>query len=295
MTIRQEMLRAAARAIDLLGPSAQKVASFLRSRMNPDGGFQDRAGKSDLYYAAFALQGLAALGAETPRAAVEYVAGFGAGERLDLVHLACLARCHATLGCSACPEAVRTRLVEAVERHRTPDGGYNLSPSARFGAAYCCFLALGAYQDLRAELPRPQPVRESVQSLRAIDGGYANERGLPVGATAATAAAVCALLHLGVPADPSAGQWLLARRGPDGGFGAFDGAPGDDLLSTAVAVHALAVLGADLGAARRPCIEFVMDLQCADGGFRGHRADDAPDCEYTFYALLALGHLSPQP
>ena len=42
---------------------------------------------------------------------------------------------------------------------------------------------------------------------------------------------------------------------------------------------------------RRDTIEFVMALQGDDGGFRGLWLDDAPDAEYTFYALLALGNL----
>jgi hypothetical protein len=29
----------------------------------------------------------------------------------------------------------------------------------------------------------------------------------------------------------------------------------------------------------------------AGGGFRGAASDVMPDCEYTFYGLLAMGHL----
>ena len=43
------MLQVARLAPQQLGESRDLVAGFLRARVNPDGGFQDRAGASDLY------------------------------------------------------------------------------------------------------------------------------------------------------------------------------------------------------------------------------------------------------
>ena len=43
---------------------------------------------------------------------------------------------------------------------------------------------------------------------------------------------------------------------------------------------------------REPCLDFVDSLWTNRGGFFGTWADDTVDCEYTYYALLALGHLS---
>ena len=54
---------------------------------------------------------------------------------------------------------------------------------------------------------------------------------------------------------------------------------------------ALQVMGASLDPIREACTEFVDLLWQDNGGFIGHPADDVPDCEYTFYALLALGIL----
>jgi hypothetical protein len=39
-------------------------------------------------------------------------------------------------------------------------------------------------------------------------------------------------------------------------------------------------------------MDFLDTLWDAQGGFHGHWADDFLDPEYTFYGLLALGHLS---
>jgi hypothetical protein len=65
-----------------------------------------------------------------------------------------------------------------------------------------------------------------------------------------------------------------------------------DLLSTATALHALAGLEAPIARVRESCLDFVDSLWTNEGGFHGHWADEHLDCEYTFYGLLALGHLS---
>ena len=109
--------------------------------------------------------------------------------------------------------------------------------------------------------------------------------------TTATAAAVAVCRHLdGGPAAHLA-EWLLAQR-REGGFFAERHDPVPDLLSTATALHALTSLRV---AARRPgesCLDFVDTLWTSRGGFLGSWADDAADCEYTYYGLLSLGHLS---
>ena len=64
-----------------------------------------------------------------------------------------------------------------------------------------------------------------------------------------------------------------------------------DLLSTATALHALACLSIATVTLREPCLQFVDSLWTGRA-FRGHWADEVEDCEYTYYGLLALGHLS---
>jgi hypothetical protein len=113
------------------------------------------------------------------------------------------------------------------------------------------------------------------------------------GTVPATAAAITLLHQLGMPISAAAGDWLLAQTHSDGGWLAVPGAPVPDLLSTATALHALACLERPLPEAlREKCLDFVDTLWSAEGGFHGHWADDALDAEYTFYGLLALGHLT---
>jgi prenyltransferase beta subunit len=286
------MLQVARLSPKLLGDSRELVESFIRSQITPDGAFSNRAGESDLYYTVFGLESLVALQVEPP---VDRVAGYletlGSGEGLDYVHLACLARCWA--GVTRHPNANRSaEILARIEGNRTPDGGYNQSASASHGTAYAAFLAMGAYQDLGIALPEPERLLGSLQSLRAADGGYSNVPGAPAGVTTATAAAVTLLRQFHVDPDPSLAEWLLSRCLPAGGFFAVPGAPMPDLLSTATALHALSGMHVPLNGLRESCLDFIDSLWTNRGGFYGHWSDDAIDTEYTYYALLSLGHLT---
>jgi prenyltransferase beta subunit len=292
MTIRLQMLAAAREAQGLLGDGAERVRRFVRNHLQDDGGFCGRSRGSDLYYTVFGLEALRALDGEFPRERVaEFLRGFGDGAELDFVHLACLARCWANLP-NGPDESIRASIARRLESYRAADGGYASKPRGACGTAYGCFLALSGYQDLDRPMPQAQRMAECLESLRAGDGGYANQRGSPVGLTPATAAAACVLCEMGRPTDRALGEWLLSRCGE--GFFAVDGAPVPDLLSTATALHALGRLGCAIDPIRRKrCRSFVEGLQADSGGFRGHWADASCDCEYTYYGLLALGHLGP--
>lgn len=285
------MLQVARLAPTLLGDSSELVTAFLRRTQHPGGGFQDRAGERDLYYTVFGLEGLLALGAELPATTADYLHGFGDGGTLDFVHLTCLARAWGSVSRDGAPPEVRDAIVRGIEAHRSADGGFAVTPAAGTGTAYACFLALGALEDLRAQ-PDLAGVRECLRSLRADDGGFANLPGLPEGSTPATAAAVMVLHHLEEPPDAAVASWLMQRCHPDGGFFAAPRAPIPDLLSTATSLHALAALQADISPLREPCLDFVDTLWTSAGGFYGNWTDQTLDCEYTYYGLLALGHLS---
>jgi hypothetical protein len=285
------MLQVARLSPKQLGDSSQLVSGFLRSQLNQDGGFRNRSGASDLYYTVFGLEGLIALREEMPSATAAYLRSFGNGENLDFQHLCCLIRCWANLCGSRVPldaGAIAARL----ESHRTADGGYGTLPEQESGTAYGCFLAMAAYQDLRREMPSPEGVLRCLEDLRTEDGGYANQQELPAGLTPATAAAATLFRHLQEDPPAGLGSWLLARCHKDGGFYATPAAPVPDLLSTATALHALTGMKASFDAVREPCLDFLDSLWTSAGGFYGSWADDALDCEYTYYGLLALGHLS---
>jgi len=290
------MLQVARLAPRQLAEATGQLAEFLLGELGEAGGARDRAGRDDLYYTAFALDGLVALQAEPPRARVaEYLLGFGAGEELDLVHLSCLVRCWTALGGTWPTADFPAQVAARLERHRSPDGGYAIEPGRAAGggdsALYSDFLILGVYQDLGLALPEPERLAASLARLRTEDGAYANVPQLLQGTTPSTAAAATILRQLGQPSEPEVGRWLLARAHPSGGFLATPGAPVPDLLSTATALHALSGFPVSLEPLRERCLDFVDSLWTGRA-FVGNWDDDQTDSEYVFYALLALGHLS---
>ena len=300
MSLWADMIRCASRGAALLGPAADRARFFLQSQLNEDGGLNDRAGVSDLYYTGLGLSAWSAIEPISAGPAVDrqarvlaYLRSFGDGAGLDLIHLSCLARSWACLGGSdAAADAFRRKLPEKIEKWRSADGGFGQEPGAERGTVYGCFLAVGAIQDCGANVPHGDCVARCVSSCRSAGEGFSNSPGEELGLAPATAGAVQVLHALDRPVVPAWGRWLIERCFRGGGFAAHELAPENDLLSTAVALHAVELAGVSLSEdQRRQCSAFVRGLQTEQGGFRGAASDVMADCEYTFYGLLALGHL----
>jgi prenyltransferase beta subunit len=287
------MLQVARLSPNLLGDSCDLIRQFLTSQQIPGGGFADRSGNSDLYYTVFGLESFLALRDDPPVSeTAAWLRSFGGGDGLDFVHLACLGRCWATVARGDFRETPREAILERLERFRSRDGGYAQACGAATGTVYAAFLALAAYEDFHVAMPEPDGLLCSLESLRAADGAYSNHAGAPRGITTSTAAAVLLLRHLGETPDGAVADWLLARAHPQGGFFALPDAPIPDLLSTATALHALSAMQVPFESIRESCLDFIDSLWTNRGGFYGSWADDKIDCEYTYYALLSLGHLS---
>ncbi|MEZ5384568.1 MAG: prenyltransferase/squalene oxidase repeat-containing protein [Prosthecobacter sp.] len=294
MSFRLEMLQVARLAPKLLGESTALVEGFYRSRIAPTGGFLDRDEKPDLYYTVFGLEGLQALSIDASHSpdVRPWLRTFDSGDGLDFVHLCCLARCWADAGIDGLPPQSQEALAARIEAYRCPDGGYHQASNRSKGSAYGCLLAWGAYQDLGGIPPEPWRLVECMGGLRTRDGAWSNEPGIPVGSTTATAAMVALHRHMEITPPAKAVEWLMRQCLPQGGFLALPAAPLPDLLSTAVALHALDAVQVDFSRLKEPCLDFVDSLWNATGGFHGNWTDNTLDCEYTYYGLLALGHLS---
>jgi prenyltransferase beta subunit len=286
------MLQVARRGALGLGESLPVVRDFARSRLTAEGAGVDRDNQPDLYYTIFAIALLQALEEPLPKDPLRsLLLSYGSGESLDFVHLGALARCWSAAG--NCPKETADRILKNIECYRTPNGGYDGDRAAPGGTAYGGFVALGSYQDLGAPLPDPLRLVQSLKFLETPDGGWGNAPGLRTGSTNAAAAAITLLHQLEMPVNENAGTWLQAQMHSSGGFLAMPMAPIPDLLSTATALHALACLDHQISlTARERCLDFLDSLWSAEGGFHGHWADDFLDAEYTFYGLLALGHLT---
>jgi hypothetical protein len=291
MSLRLEMLQVARLAPSMLGPDASElVRTFVLSQLNDDGGFRDRDQSSDLYYTSFAIDSLTALQSELPDSTLTYLAAQDP-DTLDFVHSCCLAR---TL--SAFQKSENTispqPVLDRIENWRTPDGGYNQTPNANSGSAYACLLAYGAYADHQQLPPSPDGIAPCLASLMTPAGSWANDTQIPVPNVPATAAAITLSRNLRLPIPDTTGPWLLGCTHPQGGFVPFPGAPMPDLLTTAVALHALDGLQTPFKPLVDPCLDFIDTLWSAQGGFHGNWEDDTLDLEYTYYGLLALGHLA---
>jgi hypothetical protein len=294
MSLRLQLLQVARLAPRTLADSTDLVRDFFHRQITTEGGACDRAGRPDVYYTIFALAGMQALDVPVPIERVEsFLRGFGAGDELDFVHVSALARCWASIGRERMPEKLDRALLSRIEEFRKPDGGYEGDRALVHGTAYGAFVALGAYQDLGHTPPDILNLIRALKRLESADGAWSNIPGAKFGALNATAGAVTLITHLGFPVNPAVGDWVFAQAHPQGGFRAVPGAPIPDLLSTATALHALAALERRVPSAlHERCLDFVDSLWSAEGGFHGHWADEFIDAEYTYYGLLALGHLS---
>lgn len=294
MSLRLEMLQVARLAPAVLGEEAcELIRDFILSQEHAEGGFCDREGTADLYYTSFAIDCLTALQIDLPEGGLRSFLNrelFRVSE-LDFVHVSCLARCFSSLR-EKPSKAELAPVFERIESFRTPDGGYNQSEEAETGSAYACFLAYGSYSDHGLSLPDETGIGKCLDSLQVAGGAWANDVELPVPNVPSTAAAItlCRNLRLPIPEDSS--DWLLNSFHATGGFLAFPLAPIPDLLSTAVALHALDGLQVSFEGRKDLLLDFVDSLWTAAGGFHGNWEDDDLDIEYTYYGLLALGHLA---
>lgn len=278
-------------------------AGYIASRQRSDGGFPGRSDASDLYYTAFALRALAALGVEDHavwRRAAAYVRSVldeptGVVDCFSLLHAKQLltVRGHQ---CWTPEEDSRTAThCEAVLRHfQARDGGWGRTERDT-ASLYHTFLAALSHEPLGLPLPNPKAIAGLVQARRCADSGFSDLGVTRHGETNPTAAASALLAMAGAltsdVAQPMA-CFLVSMQRPEGGFAAHAGAPTPDLLSTFTALVALATVDAlpraDLPLAAR----YVQRLAARSGGFRGVEAHDQPDVEYTYYGLGAAGLLS---
>ncbi len=298
MTLRRDMIRALARAPRLLNDSTDLVRAFVLCRQADNGGIIGRDSRPDLYYTVFGLELLIALECSVPiDSHRDYLGTFDHGQALDLVHLASLARCHANLAdaTSGTIEAgLRGGLADRLWAHRCKDGSFSTGNADDHGNAYGCFLAVAMCQDLGISVPDPESVIKCLKALVIDDGGFANETTGGKSTTPSTAAALCTCHMLGHPLPAGSADWLMNRIHPHGGFSA---ASADsplyipDLLSTATALQALSYTRAAVTGHERH-LDFIDSLWNPEGGFSGSWADPTPDCEYTYYGLLALGYLA---
>ena len=265
------------------------VLRFVSSQQLGVGGFCGRSSEDDLYYTFFAISILVIMGgAVNTVSLVKYLDSFGDGADLDFIHLACLIRCQVIIG--GTDDELMAKQRETLEEYRADDGGYQQAgKGSATGSVYACFIAWLVYSDMKKDMPDKGGVIFCLESFKLDDGSYVNDMSVKSGSTTATAAAIVLLCEFGLPVGDDTITQLLSRAVVTGGFFACDSAPIPDLLSTATALYALRKVGYELGCGLEVHHDYVASLWNEDGGFAGNALDGDSDCEYTYYALLALG------
>lgn len=286
--------RAVARAAQHLDDEArERIATFIRGRLSPEGGFRGRRGQTDLYYTVFGIESCRALGLELPRPEIaRYLERFVGNDTLDFVHLTCLARCAARIPPSNWKPDGQAWLSKTLRTYQTERGGFNRQPGSVQPVIYDCFLGLLACEGVGQEYPSRAAFLKALSEARTQDGSYINDPELRTASTPVTAAGAVLEHELTGSVTPATVEWLLARQSRLGGFVAGEDVPMPDLLSTATSLHALGLAGAVGRAQGMACLDFISTLWDDSGGFCGYPLDPTPDCEYTFYGLLALNYLA---
>ncbi len=284
-----DMLEVASKGTEALEDDARiSIANFASSCLDPDGGFIGRKGGSDIYYTMFGILMQLALAISPDSSTSRYVESLNTDNTGDLVHLSALARCRALLGIRG---DLDKKIIARIESFRSRDGLYShFAPNAQAGTVYGTYLASLAYSALRScDPPRARRMFESVAGLMMPDGSFSNDLESASGGTASTAAAAVMLFSAGRQECRRATEVLISRELPSGGFAPAASPMLPDLLSTATALYALSTCGKE-PLARHRHKDFIQSLWNHDGGFSGHQLDNESDCEYSFYALLALGN-----
>lgn len=269
----------------------EEVLQFFLSQQNPDGGFQDRGGRSDFYYSLFGglmltvaekktgdqrpLPENEAVEGSNPYGAIlklkQFIARQSNAEVPGFIEKCCLVLLQKEL------KTGRNSQIKALislgksfwkERH-----SINLSYRS-----FVMFLTLDAVLPFRRIL--------KIGAKRMLAKTMIDKHS-PCSEVAASV-----FLQKMMNQDGLEDQELLKSFACEtGGFKAFAHLNNADMLSTAVALFALNYAGCDLRLMKPVCLNFIGQ-NFSDGAFLSGDGDPTADVEYAFYGLLALGVLA---
>ncbi len=256
----------------------EEVILFVCNQQNPDGGFNDRGGKSDLYYSLFGGMMLSAWNKERASQATEsilklqqFITRQQNSEVPGFIERCCLVLLQKEFKTS---RILRIQSFFSLgksfwkERH-----SINLSYRS-----FVLFLTINAV------FPFPGILRLAVR--RMLDRTTVDQHS-PCSEVAAKV-----FLQKMMNQDGLKEQELLKSFACEsGGFKAFSHLQQADMLSTSVALFALSFSEYDLRLLKPASLDFIQQ-NYADGAFLSGDGDQTADVEYTFYGLLALGVLS---
>jgi geranylgeranyl transferase type-2 subunit beta len=238
---------------------------FVTGRQQPDGGFAGRRGRSDPYYTDFALRTLAWL-------VPDHVSFEGAADYL--AHLASPVR--DTVECFNILNA--RRLLEGQFTGATNGSAVdNLIHGLELGGRAEWALDASLY-------------REWLHKCLLPGGGFGrssnDER---VSAYHTFLGVLCfQMLGVDVPKRGDAIEMIETLRRPDGGYAELAGQTASQTNATAAAVAFLMMQGVLPPEKVAATVQFLADMQSADGGLKAHAACQGGDLLSTFTGLVTL-------
>lgn len=253
-----------------------EVLQFIAGQQNPDGGFCDRGGRSDLYYSLFAGM---MLEASDPQPAtrnsqqlfIQYLASQSNTDTPGFIEKCCLVLLQQNFNVRGFS---KTKALFTIARSFWKErSSINLSYRS-----FVLFLTLDAILPVRWLF---KTAAKRILSRKVVDAD----------SPCSEVAAKVFLLKV-LNQDGISEQSLLASFACEtGGFKAFRQVERADMLSTAVSLFALKFAGTDLRLLKPSCLNFIQE-NYADGSFLSGDGDLTKDLEYTFYGMLALGVLA---
>lgn len=319
--INQQILTSLIKAKSQLSNEAlESIKSFINSQKHAKGGFINRSGKTDPYYSIFGLTLSYVFNVPVDyKHEVEFLNKWKQNNSIDFIHAISILQCSYLLEAIKLSQkfehiasalskswiiqqsigfqlAKRIRknykdLLLLVANHKSESGGYHHVNEQTSSSVYANFLVYCLFEDLHFSRLWRKTIAKSCLNLQLADGSFVNHPESKEGITSNTAAALM-LIHQENFEDDMASKWLKSMQITNGGFLAGKQVPIADTLSTATALFALKSANKSNGIQITKAIEFVNLHWSENGGFFGSIADQHPDIEYTFYALLAIGQAS---
>jgi len=275
-------------ALNLLDEQGgEKVLQFLVSQQNTDGGFQDRGGRSDLYYSLFGGLMMKAAETEDRRRKTE-----DRNSKLITESILKLRQFIDRQSTSEVTGFIERCCLVLLQKELKADWFFRMKTLLSLGKSFwkerhsinMSYRSFVLFLTLDAVFPFQQIFKLAAKKMVARTMVDKNS---PCSEVAAKV-----LLQKMMNENRSDEQELLKSFACEsGGFKAFLHLQQADMLSTAVALFALNYAGCDLRLLKPGCLDFIQ-TNFSEGAFLSGDSDQTADVEYTFYGLLALGVLA---
>jgi prenyltransferase beta subunit len=302
----QQMINLLSKAIALLDVEGRsEVLHFITDEQNADGGFKDRAGRSDLYYSLFGMMILKAMekaGNEEKGEGKQEKEKIGneeqgirnkEGRRIDLMSNSIykLNEFIKSKSSGKVPGFIERCCLVLLQKAMKSSRSSRLKSLLSLGKSFwkertsinMSYRSFVLFLTLDSIMPVTGIIRKSVRRILA-------HTTLDEHSPCSEIAAKVFMRRLMNQKDSMEEELLASYTCKSGGFKAFMHLYHADMLSTAVALYSLNFAGADLRILKPSCLEFI-ESNYSNGAFLSGDGDSTADVEYTFYGLLALGVL----